>query len=646
METKKQDASEKKSTIVQHAIEMAGVDAYGVIGVDVWLFNQETNKLSHYGQPKGMSWMCPIYKRQAIHQSKKEQKHDVINAIEELDTHVEAAEDEVVGQGLAGNFYQMYGPSVVPRRVNALGSNLRRSSVVSMKATSIRNLDVSNHRSTRNLDVSNHRSNMFSKHGTLMFNHDIEWHDLRDFTTNPFQMPSNRLQLLAKVFGRATGIPFNIEGDYKGVVVFFARRNFDQEGVNSDENLSYLKYATQSIGSNIAVEQARDEAMKKRKVKVQKAFRKAKVAFQAISALEGEFMRQLSDRGMNQIEDIADKKSSSYRRSIKSSSSCCDNTMKFMRDAKQQTHDKVKNTTKKSFNPPLKIPSAATTWQVAFWITCSCFVAFTTILGMNNAIRKSTGNDYGFFAGPFGALITLQFALTAAPPAQPRNCLYGMTLSLFISICGKYLLSFQAGIPQWVVASICTSIAIGAMAKTSTVHPPAGATAIVFSLTPIKTIVNDLAVAGLMLVASIVSIMIATVLNNSNDLRQYPMYPIFHSKDTGDKKDEKKKKSFCDVLNSAFTISFEKKSQDSVVEFNSSPVKVNGRKTTLRSNPGTYGAVSQKEGDVEEQRQRQLVRTASKVNFEKLYKEANTFGGKKNSSANKNAEELPVQFLG
>ena len=59
---------------------------------------------------------------------------------------LEAAEDEVVGQGLAGNFYQMYGPSVVPRRVSAIVSNLRHSSVVSMKATSIRNLDVSNHR--------------------------------------------------------------------------------------------------------------------------------------------------------------------------------------------------------------------------------------------------------------------------------------------------------------------------------------------------------------------------------------------------------------------------------------------------------------------------------------------------------------------
>lgn len=644
METKEKP-SDKKSTIVEHAIEMAGIDAYGVIGVDVWIFNQETNKLSHYGQPKGMSWMCPIYQRQAIYQSKKEQKNEILDAIEELNTHNKTAEDEVVGQGLAGNFYQMYGPSVVPRRVGAIsiGSNLRRSSV-SMKASNHRtkyNLDVSNHRRSINLNAGSHRSSMFSNHETLMFNHDIEWHDMRDFTTNPFQMPSNRLQLLAKVFGRAAGIPFNIESDFKGVVIFFARRNFDQEGVNSDENLSYLRYAAQSIGSNIALEHARNEAMKKRQVKVQKAFRKAKVAFSAISALEGEFMRQLSVRGMGDIDTNVDNRNPSYRPLSRSSqSNCCDNVITMMNDVKQQSQDKVKNTIKKSLNPPLKIPSAAATWQVAFWITCSCFVAFTTVLGMNNAIRKSTGNDYGFFAGPFGALITLQFALTAAPPAQPRNCLYGMTLSLFISICGKYLLSFQAGVPQWVVASICTSLAIGAMAKTSTVHPPAGATAIVFSLTPIKSTTNDLAVAGLMLVASGVSIIIATVLNNSNDLRQYPMYPIFHSKDTTEKK---KKKSFYDLLNNALTISFEKKSQDSPIEITSSPVKVNGRKTTLRSNTAgnTYGAISQKEGDEEEQKQ--LVRTASKVNLAKMYKEADTFG-KKNTSVN--AEELSVQFLG
>ena len=84
--------------------------------------------------------------------------------------------------------------------------------------------------------------NLLQLHGTSAnHNKKHEWHDLREFTTDPFQMPSTRLRSLAKVFGKATGIPFNFFGRFKVVVVYFAMKNFDESGVNSDINTSLIR---------------------------------------------------------------------------------------------------------------------------------------------------------------------------------------------------------------------------------------------------------------------------------------------------------------------------------------------------------------------------------------------------------------------
>lgn len=39
---------------------------------------------------------------------------------------------------------------------------------------------------------------------------------------------------------------------------------------------------------------------------------------------------------------------------------------------------------------------------------------------------------------------------------------------------------------------------------------------------------KDIALAGLMLAADVVAVILAIILNNSDDTKQYPMYPIWH----------------------------------------------------------------------------------------------------------------------
>jgi hypothetical protein len=453
--------------LIQHSINMAGQDAFGIIGVDLWILSKESGKLSHFGKA-GLNWMCPIYKRQL----EDEQKYQALDALEDL-YHDSIVEDEIVGQGLAGNFYQIYGPT----------------------AGSSANL-----------------------------NHKLTWHDLREFTTNPFQMPSQRMMLLEKVFGKATGVPFNVLGRFKGLVVYYVRKSYDEVGVNSDANTAYMHFAAENIGSVAAMAETRLDAITRRKEKVDGAIRRFKLAMKTMDAFQNLAVEEPFNKNENFEDDGNDVDYKS------SSNSILDKLMRRMTlagvELKRKARAKAKQLKEKSLNPPLEAPPS-TSWGIAATTTLSCFVAFLAILGMNQGIKHATDNDYSIILGPFGALITLQYALTAAPPSQPSNCLYGMVTCLAVPFVVKTLLYELAGMPQWVVACIGTSLAIGTMCKMGTVHPPAGATAIVFSMSN-RGFTKDIALAGLMLAADVVAVILAIILNNSDDTKQYPMYPMWH----------------------------------------------------------------------------------------------------------------------
>jgi CBS-domain-containing membrane protein len=71
----------------------------------------------------------------------------------------------------------------------------------------------------------------------------------------------------------------------------------------------------------------------------------------------------------------------------------------------------------------------------------------------------------------------------------------------------------------WLKQSLATSLAIALMAKFSITHPPAGAAAMIFSTTSSNMKWSNL---GFMLVAYVVAIGIATLVNNMSTKRQYP----------------------------------------------------------------------------------------------------------------------------
>ena len=112
----------------------------------------------------------------------------------------------------------------------------------------------------------------------------------------------------------------------------------------------------------------------------------------------------------------------------------------------------------------------------------------------------------------FKALMTLQYSLTAAPASQPRNALLGQTISLAIALGITY-----TSITTNLKKALGTSLAICIMARLGITHPPAGASAMLFSGGDYSWIHMAIMLGG-----NVLAIIAATVINDMNDRRQYP----------------------------------------------------------------------------------------------------------------------------
>ena len=465
--SKKWDMDVVDMARVQNAINETGNNSYGIIAVDVWYLDEEDGKLYHFGD-SGINWVSPIYKQQLEQDIKMK---DTLNTLELVNK--QPAETEISGVGLAGNFWQLHG--------NSAGSG-----------------------------------------GD--WNKPLLWRDLRELTTDPDQMPSARLISLAKVFGKCAGIPFSIQGKFKGVVLYFVRLQCDVSVMNSDVNVNYLHFSSQYIGAASAMTAARSKSVAQRKERLTKACSRFRLAFRTMRT----FQSLLGNPKVPDDEGASVPINSLNPTGRKIIRKFIHDTNRIRLLVQSRALSKVKSVQKKSIYPPLSPPPVASV-ATAAWISIGCFVTLLVLLGLNILVKDVSNGDYAIILGPFGALLTLQFALTAAPAAQPRNSVYGIVFSVAISLLFKLLLFELAGVPQWIAAAIGVSLAIGGMSKAGIVHPPAGAAALIFAMSN-NSNEKDLVLVGILLCADLAAIFMATLINNLSATRQYPMYWSFFPK--------------------------------------------------------------------------------------------------------------------
>ena len=121
----------------------------------------------------------------------------------------------------------------------------------------------------------------------------------------------------------------------------------------------------------------------------------------------------------------------------------------------------------------------------------------------------------------FGASAVLIYAAIKSPLAQPRNLVGGHVIGGFVGVACYHVLGDTA----WLAGAMAVSCAIAAMLVTKTLHPPAGATALIAVIGGPK--IHGLGYLYPFIPAgagAVVLLLVALVVNNLSKNRRYPEY--------------------------------------------------------------------------------------------------------------------------
>jgi len=463
---------------IEEALNEAGSSACGIQGIDIWLLNESDGRLHHFGQ--GLNWVNPVYRKQLEDNADAGdgEKLQLLNRLVDVNNpEYYHPIPQPQGVGLAGNYWQQYGDQA--------GS-----------------------------------ASHFAKQ--------LFWREVRSFTSDPDQMPYERMFAIEKVFGKCTGVPFNVFGESKGIVMFYARGTAEDRIINTAINSKFLRLASMNIGTALAMSRSRVQSMEARRNLARKLFHRARMGFAMATLFKNlGSERQLRSQSTGSDTCASAGVSDPFKKGITSfrdhATHRCKQLRSTARSFAKYARTKATNVRNKTLRPPGIKPPPAASFSVSSWTFVSCFTILVVLFGIQNLSKNLSDGKVSLVLPPFGAFMVLQFSLTAAPAAQPRNSFFGFILAISIVMVNKILLHHLAGLPQWFHASLGPSLAIFAKQKCGFVHPPAGAAAIVFALSK-KSIASDFLHSAVFMVADLVAITLAVLLNNLSDTRQYPMY--------------------------------------------------------------------------------------------------------------------------
>eukprot|EP00928_Gymnodinium_smaydae_P088232 TRINITY_DN72339_c0_g1_i1.p1 TRINITY_DN72339_c0_g1~~TRINITY_DN72339_c0_g1_i1.p1 ORF type:complete len:286 (+),score=12.99 TRINITY_DN72339_c0_g1_i1:77-934(+) len=170
-------------------------------------------------------------------------------------------------------------------------------------------------------------------------------------------------------------------------------------------------------------------------------------------------------------------------------------------------------------------PPPATNYYV-FWSVVGSFIGQFVLLFLHYHVFWQS--DLIWIVGSFGAQATLLFAAPHAPLAQPYNAIVGNVIGSFVGVMSWRLVGDSEGMDcPYLSGALAVSVSIGLMLVTRSLHPPAGATALIATIAGPK--VHQLGFMYILFPAvtsSIVHVLIAVICNNvaAESTRYYPCY--------------------------------------------------------------------------------------------------------------------------
>lgn len=456
---------------LHRTVEDAGRWAFGVILVELWVLNKEA---CHLYRPE-CGWWIDTY-------ADKDNLFSVLTD-PSLPDYIHA-EPLAPGIGLPGYLWSQ-SKSVNPgdREVGRLSVLPgRRSETIAERSPD----------EVKKTGVQRVRSN------------EVSWCEVKPLAADPDQPYNKRLQYMAKAgLGLAAGVPFNIAGT-RGIVVYMARATANRTDLTDDVNRDYLLRATMVIGSAYCLRAPRRAVVQKRKSEISNSWRRARVQISAISAMGMTLSEAIEDE-MKKKQQLGD--TAIVGDLDPSKGGACHTASKYF-------EGKCISEAKKFLGANVTAPPAFD-FMSSFFTFAGSFLTLAALTYLNKSLISAYGPGYAIVLPPLGALMTLQYGLTAAPASQPRNAIMGQAVAL----CIAQLIGQLSDLELWLRQSLATSLAIGVMVKFGLTHPPAGAAALVFS-----SGTKSWRQVGLMILGNVIAILSATLINNWNEKRQYPTF--------------------------------------------------------------------------------------------------------------------------
>ncbi len=153
------------------------------------------------------------------------------------------------------------------------------------------------------------------------------------------------------------------------------------------------------------------------------------------------------------------------------------------------------------------------------WSWIGAFLGIGAVAWLNQ--RFLSGSDLTLVIGSLGSSAVLLYGAPRSPLAQPRNLIGGHLVSALVGVTAWKLL-YAA---PWLAQAVAVATAIALMHLTRTLHPPAGATALIAVIgSPQVQAMGYLYVlvpAGL---GPLVLLAVALLVNNLPRTRHYPEF--------------------------------------------------------------------------------------------------------------------------
>ncbi|CAG9956369.1 unnamed protein product [Clonostachys rosea f. rosea IK726] len=158
-----------------------------------------------------------------------------------------------------------------------------------------------------------------------------------------------------------------------------------------------------------------------------------------------------------------------------------------------------------------------------FWAWIGVFCGVSVIEAVAAHIPSFKDHAAPIIVGSFGAAAVLEFYAIESPLAQPRNAFFGQIISAVVgvAICKLFLLSDDFESLRWLGGALACASATALMALTKTVHPPAGATALL-AVTDDKIVGMGWFLLPVMMLGCVLMLSVAMLINNL--MRRFPVY--------------------------------------------------------------------------------------------------------------------------